>query len=88
MLLPETGQAQARRAAERLRRKIAELPLELGDASIGLSVSIGIAEVSTATPDVSALMKLAERALHVAKAAGGNRAEAAASTPKDKVAAA
>jgi diguanylate cyclase (GGDEF)-like protein len=68
-LLPETDLQQARIVAERLRQAI-EVKTKDGQAAI--TVSIGIAVANPDMPDIAALMRLADRALYAAKAAGRN----------------
>ena len=60
-------------AAERLRRAVEALRIDIGGSLIQCSVSIGVAtrEPTTGTPD--ALVNAADRALYQAKQAGRNR---------------
>jgi diguanylate cyclase (GGDEF)-like protein len=68
-LLPETDLQQARIVAERLRQAI-QVKTRGGQAAI--TVSIGIALANPGMPDIAALMRLADKALYDAKAAGRN----------------
>jgi diguanylate cyclase (GGDEF)-like protein len=73
IVLPGARLADARRAADAMRKAIAELELAAlrGDA-IGLTASFGVAEFPTyATPE--ALLAAADAALYQAKRAGKNR---------------
>ena len=86
MLLPETPLHSAALVAERLRQAIADTPLVVAGAPIGLTVSIGVAEADARMDGIRALMKQADEALYRAKRGGRNRvtlapADAAASGP-------
>jgi diguanylate cyclase (GGDEF)-like protein len=74
-LLPETELREAAVVAERLRQALKDHPLKLDDSSIAMTISIGIAEASTSMAGVGALMKKADQALYLAKAAGRNRTQ-------------
>jgi diguanylate cyclase (GGDEF)-like protein len=76
ILLPDTGIAEARNAAERIRREIEthrdkELPAYT--VSLGLSVAQGDAGQAA---DIEALIAEADAALYRAKQGGRNRVEA------------
>ncbi len=45
ILFPQTGMQSAVRIAERIRGKIAAMPIDTGTATAGITVSIGIAEI-------------------------------------------
>jgi diguanylate cyclase (GGDEF)-like protein/PAS domain S-box-containing protein len=72
VLLPETGAAGAEAVAERLVATLAASPLEIAGAEvqIGLSVGIAIFEADRCPP-VKDLLAEADRAMYMAKAAGG-----------------
>jgi two-component system, cell cycle response regulator len=72
VLLPETPLSEAAATAERLRRVVSDNPLPELLGKVALSVSIGVAEGDGDMPDAGALVKTANRALDLAKAAGGN----------------
>jgi diguanylate cyclase (GGDEF)-like protein len=85
VLLPETPLDGAALVAERLRQAIAETPLVVAGAPIGLTVSIGVAEADARMDGIRALMKEADEALYRAKRGGRNRvmpAPAHAAPPK------
>ncbi|MDH3262383.1 MAG: diguanylate cyclase [Paracoccaceae bacterium] len=76
VVMPDTTEADAGRAAERLRRAIeAEaFPLPDGDRALELTVSIGVALAGApADTSVEALVGIADRALYTAKADGRNQ---------------
>ncbi len=66
-LMPETGPAGARAAAERLGRAISAVPFDVAGI---VTVSVGVATLADAGGDVDALARLADRALYRAKAGG------------------
>lgn len=71
LLAPQTGPADLRALAERLRTEIAGLPVDLGGNLISVTVSIGAA--ADPAPDPESLLRAADQALYAAKAAGRNR---------------
>jgi two-component system cell cycle response regulator len=79
--MPDTGPAEARAAAERLRQAIAAAPVDLPGltAPIAVTASIGVAvggfacQGDTAPTDLDTLMESADRALYSAKAEGRNK---------------
>ena len=77
MLLPETDATQAQVVADRLRLELKQRPLTDG-GGLTLTVSIGVAQAAVSMPNIDALMKAADRGLYQAKAAGRDRAVAAA----------
>lgn len=72
-LLPETGPAAAARTAERIRSRVAGVPLVLGNTALPASVSIGVASRPDHGSDAGTLMRNADRALYVSKSQGKNR---------------
>lgn len=75
LFLPQTGEAGARVASERLRRAIAELrPATPSGASVPVTASFGLASATVPTP-ADELSSRADRALYVAKERGRNRVE-------------
>ena len=83
LLLPDTEKAQAFVIAEHIRSLIARTPLELGDQTIPITVSVGVAGSGPNDVDLSGdgecLIEAADRALYRAKQGGRNRAESAES---------
>ncbi len=80
IILPGADPTSAEVFAERLRLKVAETPLVLGDQVIPLAVSIGVAALHTNDVNVDAALARADRALYRAKENGRNRVEVAAET--------
>jgi diguanylate cyclase (GGDEF)-like protein len=72
VILPETGRAAAREAAERLRARVADAPVPTREGPLRVTVSVGAA-VANGSPGLEPLLAAADRALYVAKAAGRNR---------------
>ena len=72
LLLPETGLAEARALAERLRLEVQELALAARDHTIVLSASFGVIERST-QDQLEQLINQTDRLLYRAKHAGRNQ---------------
>lgn len=81
VLLPGCGLARAGAEAERLRLGVQAAPLVEGGATVGLSVSIGVAEWAGPVEEVSRLLVRADEALYRAKRLGRNRVESAEPIP-------
>lgn len=81
MLLPDAELGTALAIAERLRRTIAALPVELADSHVALTASFGVA-TSQGRADGRAVLAAADLALYRAKELGRNRVEFAP-TPSD-----
>jgi diguanylate cyclase (GGDEF)-like protein len=74
VILPHTGPAAARRAAERLRERVARAPCEVSPHAVThVTVSVGIAAHPPEEADPEALVRAADDALYAAKAAGRDR---------------
>lgn len=76
IILGQTEAATALAIAEEIRERVATTPVEHADSSIAMTISLGISNVSAATPKATAeaLIVQADRALYAAKHAGRNRA--------------
>ena len=72
MLLPNTDQKRAVACAESIRTKIEDLMIVTEGASIGVTVSLGIAHADATTPTDIKLVKRAAQSLLLAKQAGRN----------------
>lgn len=76
-LLPETSLGDAATIAERLCKRIASLPIAIGDGkTISVTISIGVAMLEH-NEDSRSLIKRADEALYRAKHGGRNRVEVA-----------
>jgi len=78
ILLPQTGETQARRIAERLRDHVAGEPIAIEDGShagfvFRLTISIGIAVLDRSRRALAELIGAADGALSEAKATGRNK---------------
>ena len=80
VVLPDTVLDDAARVAERIRRRIGSLEIDVGEASIEVTVSIGVACQREDEP-AEALIARADAALYRAKAEGRDRCVADASAP-------
>jgi diguanylate cyclase (GGDEF)-like protein len=77
-ILPETGDAEARRVAERFRATVAALPFTYttpdGEVvSIPITISLGVAELPSHANTADALLVAADNALYHAKRSGRNQ---------------
>jgi len=75
VLLPGSDAAHARTAAERLRRRLAELALPHAQAPAGrITLSVGLAQYDAATMDhFDQMLHQADQALYRAKSLGRDR---------------
>jgi diguanylate cyclase (GGDEF)-like protein len=73
ILMPETDMKTALQVAERLRKSIAENPLEISGRKLGLTVSIGVAQKDDNTLELETLLARADQAMYIAKHKGRNR---------------
>ncbi|MCW9016182.1 MAG: GGDEF domain-containing protein, partial [Kangiellaceae bacterium] len=73
ILLPETELSQAGSVAERVRRKVENSKLAVGDVRIKFTVSIGFSTNRGGDKSFDTLLKLAEQFLSQAKQSGRNK---------------
>jgi diguanylate cyclase (GGDEF)-like protein len=74
VLLPETGQREAVRLAERMRAAVSsEVRLPGSGRPGGVTISLGAVAVSRSTPTLDILIQAADQALYDAKRAGRDR---------------
>ena len=73
LLLPETAAEDAVIAAERLRAAFTEAQFHVGEVSLDVTTSIGIAEWTPEMTTPTSLYAAADRALYQAKRLGRNR---------------
>jgi diguanylate cyclase (GGDEF)-like protein len=78
ILMPDTAIADARQLSDRLREAIGGARIKVHGVSIGVSASIGVAELD-AEEDFGRLYARADAGLYTAKQAGRNRVETVAS---------
>jgi diguanylate cyclase (GGDEF)-like protein len=72
IFLPEADRVLASEIANRVRNAVFQSPITTDAGAIRVSVSIGIAESSGETADVSSMLKRADQALYESKQAGRN----------------
>ena len=80
VVMPDTDAIVAEKVAERIRMQIAEAPFPtgIGDQTIEVTVSVGVAGLAPDVDTMETLMKRADVALYEAKNGGRNRVVAAA----------
>lgn len=75
LILPGTDHFGATAVAERLRKNISTISLDIENTPITISVSMGIVDLSPKIDKLEDLIKRADEALYVAKQSGRNRVE-------------
>ena len=76
VLLPETDLAGASALAERLRKAVADLKIQLpGGQTVGVTASFGVSVLQPEDPTYEAVLRRADQALYRSKQAGRNRIE-------------
>ena len=73
LLLPESTLEGAMTVAERLRKRIAEAPMQVDDALLHVTASFGVAAYGPDNETVDDLLAAADQVLYVAKRTGRNR---------------
>jgi diguanylate cyclase (GGDEF)-like protein len=73
VMLPDTELREALHVAERLREAIAETSIEILNAALNITVSLGVAQRDENTPDLETLLARADQAMYIAKYLGRNR---------------
>jgi diguanylate cyclase (GGDEF)-like protein len=71
VILSDADIATARRIAERIRKRIADTPINVQGTRIEITISLGLASLQEGD-DLNTLLKRADEALYAAKAAGRN----------------
>lgn len=82
VLLPQTDPLGALDVAERIRETVAELKLHWDGASVGTTVSVGVAAVGAGHASLESLLGDADGALAAAKEAGRNCVRSAPIQPR------
>lgn len=77
LVLPETTIQEAQVLAERIRMATAALEIKLDEGTVGITVSIGLVEISSETVSLDAVMRRADQAMYQGKAEGRNKVVAA-----------
>jgi diguanylate cyclase (GGDEF)-like protein len=73
IFLPETDIELAVQVAERLRKSIADTPIEVSDQELYITVSIGVSKRDENTPELQTLIARADQAMYIAKHKGRNQ---------------
>lgn len=73
VVLPQTGQHGAHHVAERIRNMVDEMDFVVDGSSLSVTVSVGVTSSISHHPPLDELLRLADRALYMAKEAGRNR---------------
>lgn len=73
VLLPSTDSQTALKIANRLRENVESSVVEVDGVKIRCTVSAGVASMDDGIGNLDALMKMADKALYLAKASGRNR---------------
>ncbi len=76
LLLPRANKEPALEVAQRLRMILSERTVDIGEAELNFTVSVGVAALRPTTRDLPDLLRNADAALYKAKREGRNRAEA------------
>jgi diguanylate cyclase (GGDEF)-like protein len=71
-LFVEAGAEVAQKVAERLRKAVEKLVIPVGEHTLQVTISIGIAEQNHFTPDLESLLARADQAMYIAKHKGRN----------------
>ncbi|OJA04250.1 GGDEF domain-containing protein [Halomonas sp. QHL1] len=71
--LPNTSPSEAQMVAERLKMKVAELPLNEEMSKLSPSITIGVAATNTDAVDLESLITRADQMLYVGKRGGRNQ---------------
>ena len=73
VLLPDTALEGARQVAERIRAAVATAEQPIPTGGMGVTVSLGVAELLSSDTDFDSLYRRGDRALYTAKERGRNR---------------
>ena len=76
LVLPGTGRDNAMILAERIRQRLADREITVGDQSLSVTVSIGVTALSPADVHQDDALARADAALYAAKRSGRNRVRA------------
>jgi diguanylate cyclase (GGDEF)-like protein len=85
LLLPQTGEEDARGIAERLRRHVANMAVPIDDSDnarcVRLTISIGVSSTNGACCELTDLLAAADAALYYAKRSGRNMTHVVSAAP-------
>jgi diguanylate cyclase (GGDEF)-like protein len=81
VILPGCALAEVAGQAERMRQAVSESPIQVGDAFISISISVGItSSCNLNRPEQRSMIDAADAGLYIAKQNGRNRVEAGTPT--------
>jgi len=72
-LLPETDSSGAVRVAERLRKRLEQITIGIGDKQVQMTVTVGVASYQLDDANIEIIIQRANKALYHAKSQGYNR---------------
>ncbi|MEQ9357856.1 diguanylate cyclase [Coleofasciculus chthonoplastes] len=72
-LLPETDSTGAVRVAERLRKRMEQITIGIGDKQVQMTVTVGVASYQLDDANIEVIIQRANKALYHAKSQGYNR---------------
>ena len=84
ILLPGAGATDAEVVAERIRRRVQEMPMLISGMRIGLTVSLGVAAIDTDVAIPDDLIERADAALYRSKSGGRNQVTTHAGPTPDR----
>jgi diguanylate cyclase (GGDEF)-like protein len=73
IFLPDTDMDIAVQVAERLRKSIADTPIQIAEKELQITVSIGVSKRDEYTPELQTLIARADQAMYIAKHKGRNQ---------------
>lgn len=75
LIIGSKDAVRVKRALERIREKIEQTTITIGDAKLGVTVSIGVSAYHKSEVDIQTALTRADGALYKAKSSGRNRVE-------------
>jgi diguanylate cyclase (GGDEF)-like protein len=79
VVVPSSNLPAAMELAERLRQNVSAQPVHFAETTIPVTLSLGVAALSSENSRAAQLLRQADEALYAAKRAGRNRVESALS---------
>lgn len=73
MICPDSDAQAAGQCAERLRQAVAAMRIQVGNVTLQVTISLGVAAMTAAMRGPEAMVKAADQAVYAAKQAGRNR---------------
>ncbi|MDP1547112.1 MAG: GAF domain-containing protein, partial [Anaerolineales bacterium] len=79
LLLPENDLEGARSAAERLRQRVAEAPIQTDRGLVSVTISLGVDAITADCPNLKTMLDRVDAAMYAAKEGGRNQTVCASS---------